>query len=396
MRQLFWWSIFAALAAFALAEEEVVKKPKLISPFQVVRFNNDPCVGTSNMNGTCYLPEECEARSGTNSGSCAEGYGVCCTFTKGCGGVCNENITYFNTQQVSGSCNVKICPMDNNICKLRLDLDTFIITGPSTITSSQITALNGEIINTGTKKVGFNGVCQSDIFSVTGGGSTIPAICGTMTGEHLYVDADMSCNMVGFQLASMPSSPAALAARNWNIRITQIPCNDNNLPPQGCQQWFFNNNAGTVRSYNFQGNHHLANQRQVSCIRRERGTCRICYATMAGDFVVSSMVAGKVFVTKSSCCGYGIDGMKTNGYDCVIIPGAVNLMNVPVSPQICGQTLGTMDNMAAAATVCTRVEPFKIIFHSDGFEFAEGMGEVLAKVNNKGFQIAYKLDLNMC
>ena len=28
--------------------------------------------------GTCYTAEECEDNSGTASGSCADGYGVCC------------------------------------------------------------------------------------------------------------------------------------------------------------------------------------------------------------------------------------------------------------------------------------------------------------------------------
>ena len=30
------------------------------------------------MNGTCYTAEECASRDGVASGSCAEGYGVCC------------------------------------------------------------------------------------------------------------------------------------------------------------------------------------------------------------------------------------------------------------------------------------------------------------------------------
>ena len=29
-------------------------------------------------NGTCYTTEECEDKSGTADGTCAEGYGVCC------------------------------------------------------------------------------------------------------------------------------------------------------------------------------------------------------------------------------------------------------------------------------------------------------------------------------
>ena len=29
-------------------------------------------------NGTCYTEDECDSRGGSASGSCAEGYGVCC------------------------------------------------------------------------------------------------------------------------------------------------------------------------------------------------------------------------------------------------------------------------------------------------------------------------------
>ena len=42
------------------------------------RFPNDPCTGESK-NGTCYTTEECNQKGGTRSGSCAQGYGVCCT-----------------------------------------------------------------------------------------------------------------------------------------------------------------------------------------------------------------------------------------------------------------------------------------------------------------------------
>jgi len=35
-------------------------------------------------NGTCYTKDECEEREGTSSGTCAEGYGVCCTCKLAC------------------------------------------------------------------------------------------------------------------------------------------------------------------------------------------------------------------------------------------------------------------------------------------------------------------------
>ena len=46
--------------------------------FSVVRFPNNVCAG-GNLNGTCYSAEECSSRGGVNGGSCAGGYGVCCT-----------------------------------------------------------------------------------------------------------------------------------------------------------------------------------------------------------------------------------------------------------------------------------------------------------------------------
>ena len=49
-----------------------------VSLFNVVTFPNDPCDAGSR-NGTCYTKEECSQLGGTNDGSCAQGYGVCCT-----------------------------------------------------------------------------------------------------------------------------------------------------------------------------------------------------------------------------------------------------------------------------------------------------------------------------
>ena len=47
----------------------------------MVRFKNNACTGSdaSSSNGTCYSSEECSIRGGSSVGSCAGGYGVCCT-----------------------------------------------------------------------------------------------------------------------------------------------------------------------------------------------------------------------------------------------------------------------------------------------------------------------------
>merc|ERR1711976_1015967 len=78
-------------------------------------------------NGTCYTESECQTKDGTASGSCAEGYGVCCVFSIRCGGSSSENNTYFqSTGTDTGSCNVQICPREH-ICQLRLDFSKFDI-----------------------------------------------------------------------------------------------------------------------------------------------------------------------------------------------------------------------------------------------------------------------------
>ena len=45
----------------------------------MVRFPNSVCAGNNGYNGTCYSAEECSSRGGSSGGSCANGYGVCCT-----------------------------------------------------------------------------------------------------------------------------------------------------------------------------------------------------------------------------------------------------------------------------------------------------------------------------
>ena len=45
----------------------------------MVSFENNMCNGTTTgLMGVCYTMRECQERGGTESGSCAAGFGVCC------------------------------------------------------------------------------------------------------------------------------------------------------------------------------------------------------------------------------------------------------------------------------------------------------------------------------
>ena len=103
------------------------------SLFSVVQFPNDECTSsTASTLGTCYTSSECGSRSGSASGSCAAGFGVCCvTSTSTCGATLSANISYIRnpgypssyTSAASGSCSVTISKASDNICQLRKGKD---------------------------------------------------------------------------------------------------------------------------------------------------------------------------------------------------------------------------------------------------------------------------------
>ena len=55
------------------------------------------------------------------------------TVTLGCGKEYAQNCTYFDSSSpTAGSCSARVCEANNNICQMRLDFNTFTLTGPST------------------------------------------------------------------------------------------------------------------------------------------------------------------------------------------------------------------------------------------------------------------------
>jgi len=374
------------------------KSGKAISVFNIVKFENGVCNGTDNKYGTCYTEDECEDKGGKASGSCAEGYGVCCVFTAGCGDTIGENSTYFESNGASiGACNTKVCKCNSNICQMRLDFTTFVIDEPTTATTTVSKTLFGlaDPAAGGDEMTG-RGRCDTDSFAVSvAGGSSSPVICGTNTGQHMYIDVPTDCALLSFHLADGVST-----TRQWAIEVTQFSCDYENLAPQGCLQYHFGNSgAGNVESFNFNAGNgiHLANQNQMICVRREANMCKICWApAAAGDFSLS-MGTAAVGTTVAAAghngavCGYGADGKGAMGYDHVIIPQPENTASPavagPGTSKFCGSTLAlataadmTVDK--AAATVCSKSVPFNIRFLSDNTE--HNMDTV-----SKGFKLAY-------
>lgn len=357
---------------------------KLISTFQIVRFPNDVCIGSNTRNGTCYTSAECSDKDGTSAGSCADGFGVCCTFVKTtCGSSTSENNTYWTqptTTTGQSSCDLTVCPSSDDICRLRLDFTTFAITGPSTHTLTQTRRRLGvpsaNIADDAGVSEGTNYQtnCFIDTFSVTGTSpsSTPPTICGTLAANtHMYVDADMDrCNKLVFTLGdgvgvttTTRGLTTVVDGRTWDITVQQIECTSITLPPVGCTEYLWGSGKYTLQSYTyvtvalatFTGVH-LANQHVRHCMRRERGMCVGCFSSVANGLNLSgtppTTAAPGVAVQNTisyagGCCGYvtEMDGMlgatpantglaaaamTQAGWDCIIIPGAFTITDIAV------------------------------------------------------------------
>eukprot|EP00095_Tigriopus_kingsejongensis_P006845 maker-scaffold82_size396747-snap-gene-2.39 protein:Tk06845 transcript:maker-scaffold82_size396747-snap-gene-2.39-mRNA-1 annotation:"hypothetical protein TcasGA2_TC015389" len=278
---------------------------KIMSMFQVVKFPNEACAGGDSKNGTCYTANECKARGGTNGGACAAGFGVCCTFSLGCDSVSKENSTYFVSpgKTIEGTCRSKVCKNNDNICQIRLDLLSFSTAGPE-ITD----VVGGQFLG---EEITLSGVCIKDTFAVINpGGSPTPTICGENGGEHMYVNFGSECMDLVFDLGSGTDA-------EWTIQASQYECDYDNLAPTGCLQYMFGRDEGTIQSFNFDLDQHLADQRQKVCIRREINQCELCY------FFESKKTDMRLSTAdfKDQCCGYGDDGTDNGeGADCLVIP----------------------------------------------------------------------------
>ena len=120
----------------------------------------------------------------------------------------------------------------------------------------------------------------------------------------VYVDASADCNSMTFTLSDTSS---IIAGRSWTVRITQYDSGFENLAPAGCTQYFWNkeDSEGILYSYNYNSGNgpHLADQKQVVCIRREENKNTICYSAADNDIAISG-VAGNIICSYLSYISY--------------------------------------------------------------------------------------------
>lgn len=84
----------------------------------------------------------------------------------------------------------------------------------------------------------------------------------------VYFDAQDTCHDLNFNFGQNVIGTTS-PTRQFSIKVSQISCNDRvNRAPPGCTQWHRGNSGtGQIKTFNFDNGLHLANQKQVMCVR---------------------------------------------------------------------------------------------------------------------------------
>ncbi|XP_068234971.1 uncharacterized protein [Palaemon carinicauda] len=230
---------------------------KLFPVVQIVTFENGPCVAGSGEKGTCYSQKECEGHGGSASGTCANGFGVCCVLYATCDDTITVNGTYFSnpaypsTYATPGMCSITIVPPPGT-CQILIHFDSFNLMGPT------------------------EGECGNDTFVVLGAnpGSIIPVLCGHNSGQHMYLDVDNTNGPIQLVVTNSATS----YGRQWKAGITFIGETDPCKAPPRCLQ-YHKETAGSIMSFNYgTPPMMLTNQMYSICFAYIPGFCDIGFS----------------------------------------------------------------------------------------------------------------------
>jgi len=375
---------------------------KVLSVFNVISFPNAVCTSTSGYNGTCYTASECTSLGGSSSGTCASSFGVCCVFSLECGATSSQNNTYaiktsYSTSTDSDPCTYTICKCSSSICKIRIDFDTMVLAAPFSTSSTAVAADSGK-----------TGDCIYDTLSITNpGGSSPPVICGTNTGQHMFVPASDSCNVMDINIDTGTST----TTRQWQMKFTQYECGNQMAPELDCLQ-YHTADIGTIASYNYDlsattavstSQTHLSSQYYDICFRRQRGYCSICFspqitgtaATAAGSFGLSASSDGPAQKGAVGTQCSGITASSAIAANAIGDGDYIEIVNLQPSigttgtvsniGRVCGSWFNTADAQTAHITACSWSTPFKVGVHFDEDDSIGATADV-ASPNLGGFE----------
>ncbi|KAF5295150.1 hypothetical protein FQR65_LT10538 [Abscondita terminalis] len=235
------------------------------------------------------------------------------------------------------------------------------------------------------------GVCDDDIFVVSGGVSKDLKLCGLNSGQHAYFDVENVNDTITIAM----SMGNKILSRLWEVRVTQIPFTDR--APAGCLQ-YHTGNKGIIQTMNFAENgRHLADQEYNICMRQEMGMCSIAYEPChENSFKLVSSLPDTVDDTSSVIngendigSGDGIARMDTMCDDRIYLPCDTDDLITPGGGSLGLCNLGQCgDSFCPAGEKTCRIEssvtPFMI-----GIQFGPGVREESPE-DNLGMCLKYE------
>jgi len=340
------WTL-CLLCVASVATALPTRDKKAFSLFSVVTFPNDVCqtTMTPTMQGICVTSEEC-TNSGdvvaTASGNCASGFGVCCFRSiEADGGAITQDIvhiqspgfpspiTALNTAPAPSAINRAYNVMGGvDICQIRFDFITVDVQQPAA------------------------GVCADTITALTPAKTAaqigVGTLCGTLSGQHMYVDVATEANAMAATLNI--NTNAAVAARSWKILVQRIECNDADLrAPSGCAQ-FHTATSGRISSFN--GAAAVAANAQVMLLGQQYSICVRPAAGMTGMTLREARSTTTPDSFQLQAAGNSVVGAGCTT-DFLRIPNAGRGAAVAggVSERFCGGLLAASNGQAVAGTV---------------------------------------------
>jgi len=358
---------FVASVATALPARD----KRAFSLFSVVTFPNEECVtNMEGQRGICLTADECQTDGNVRamaSGNCASGFGVCCfrsantypvTITSNLVNIQNTDFPMAETALNGATAPAAINRVVNvqgqgNVCAVKFEFLNVALNAPAA------------------------GTCADTITVTTpnrnpNAGFVPGALCGTLTGQHVFVDVAPGNNAMAAVLNINTAN--ALGARTWQIRIRCIDCNDAVRRPtsSGCLQ-YFTGLSGTITSFNgaLMGNAQmmLINQNYAVCIKRGPGMCGVEFteALEAGGAIDSFALGGAGAIAGAVGGPTGV-GAGTCTTQFVLMGGL----------RICGGSLSELEGETVAGPV--RSSSFGLQVVSD----------TTATQANSGFSLRYR------
>jgi len=360
------------------SENRANRTKRIFSLFSIVQFPNKACSSTSATygNGTCYTASECSSNGGSAQGNCAAGFGVCCIFfvstsgseiSQNCSYIVNPNFpSNYAPSSTPTTLTYTIKKCSDDICRIRLDYDLFVLTTPNTANAQTGQCTTDKMTIKTTDRT------TAPTTGTTGKYGNYPQLCGTNTGMHSYVD--LSCTSTDEATISFTLGDSS--NNQYKVKITQFSCNDECVASQeGCFQ-YFTGITGTIKSYNFANSGQLSTLDYKNCIRQEAGYCCIEYTVIS--WALNPTTCANAAANRCS-------GASTCTSEYIIVPNVITDSDKTYD-RFCGVNLNPVgfptSNLPLKSCEC----PFELT-HVTGVTALGGTG---AASTEDGFSIKYR------